>query len=77
MIQTPSIQPDVCTARATSDGTRKMPEPMIVPTTRLMVSKRLRLSGKLGPVGRESPSWLTRTPCRWGCSIRSDARAAG
>jgi len=40
MTHTPSIQPGVRTARAISDGTRKMPEPMIVPMTMLIVSKR-------------------------------------
>ena len=56
MTQTPSIHPDVRTARAISDGTRKMPEPMIVPMTRLIVSKRLSSRASSAPPGREPPS---------------------
>ena len=51
MTQTPSIQPGVWTARAISEGTRKMPDPMIVPMTMLIVSKRpsSRASSTSGP----------------------------
>src|SRR5262245_9099209 len=76
MTQTPSIQPGVRTERATSEGTRKMPEPMIVPMTRLIVSNRLSSRASSAPWWREPPSSLTRTPSRPLGGVLSDSGLA-